>query len=107
MSEKKMNDRLVDDPFETYTGPRLFGAPVGDFTAFQTVLFTLAVSVATFFFTTFLAIIGLLIYSSFAHHMVDFSLSYRRVGLPAGLIMVLVSGLYLGSLFIRRVTANR
>ena len=102
-----MNELRVDDPFAEYTGPRLFGAPVGDFTAFQTVLFTLAVSVATFFFATFVAIIGLLVYSSVAHHAVDFSLAYRRVGLPAGLVMVLVSGLYLGSLLIRRVTSSR
>lgn len=87
-----------------YTGPRLFGAPVGDFSAFQTVMASIAAGAAFFFIGTFLGIIGLAILGAVQHHMQDFSLSYRWVGLPLGLLMMFVTGLYLGSILIRRMT---
>lgn len=87
-----------------YTGPRLFGAPVGDFSAFQTILVTVASGAMFFFIGTLLGILGLAVLGFARHHMPDFSLSYRWVGLPLGLLMMLVTGLYLGSILIRRLT---
>ena len=52
-------NRGVAPGYVNYTGPRLFGAPIGDLSAFQTVLSTVAVGFASFFFATFLGIVGL------------------------------------------------
>lgn len=87
-----------------YVGPRLFGAPVGDFSLFQTVLATLAVGAASFFLGTFLGILGMVVSSIFAHRMLDYSIAYRWVGLPIGIVMLLLTGFYLGAILIRRVT---
>ncbi len=87
-----------------YTGPRFLGAPVGDFSAFQTVLATFAIGVASFFFATFLGIIGVVVACSIQHRVLDFSIAYRLVGLPFGILMLLLAGGYLGSILIRRVT---
>ncbi len=90
-----------------YTGPRLFGAPVGDFSLFQTVLATIGVGAASFFFATFLGIIGMVVASSIKHRMLDFSIAYRWVGLPFGIEMLLLAGAYLGTIFVRRVVGGR
>lgn len=87
-----------------YVGPRLFGAPVGDFSLFQTVLATLAVGAAAFFLGTFFGIIGMVVASVAKHRMLDYSIAYRWVGLPLGIAMLLLTGGYLGSILIRRVT---
>ncbi len=85
-----------------YTGPRLFGAPVGDFGVFQTVLLTAAAGFVSFFASTFLAIMTLLVVMS-TGRKVDFSLAYRWVGLPVGIVMMLAAGIFLGSALVGRL----
>jgi hypothetical protein len=80
---------------------RFFGIPVGDFGPFATVLISASIGALTFFIATFLSIFGIVIYNAFGHH-VDFNVSYRWIALPAGVLMLLVSLTYLGSLWIRR-----
>lgn len=91
----------------TYTGPRLFGAPVGEFSAFQTVLMTLAVGVASFFAATFVGIVTLLFLMLAAHRTVDFTITYKYMGLPFGILMLVATGGYLGTLLARRVVGRR
>ena len=86
-----------------YTGPRFFGAPVGDFTFFQTVCFVFAVTVASFLFGTFIGIVSLMVWM-LTGHAADFSLTYKYFGLPLGILMCLGSSVYLGSLLARRLT---
>jgi hypothetical protein len=86
-----------------YTGPRLFGAPVGDFSAFQTLLITFATGVASFFAATFFAIVTLLVVSQAGHRKVDFSIAYRLVGMPVGILMLVLTAGYLGALLVRRI----
>jgi hypothetical protein len=85
-----------------YTGPRFFGAPVGDFSVFQTLLLTVACGVASFFLATFLAIMGMLVMTA-AGHKPDFANAYRWFGLPVGITVLLSAAVYLGSLLIRRI----
>ncbi|ADV84973.1 hypothetical protein [Terriglobus saanensis] len=87
-----------------YKGPRLFGAPVGDFGIFQTALFIFASTLSSFFIATFVGIVALLAYTSIGHHTADFSMAYMRVGLPIGILMFLFSTVYLGGIYIRRIT---
>jgi hypothetical protein len=80
----------------------LFGVPIGDLGWFATLLISFAMSFAAFFAATFFAIFGVLIYNTATHHAIDFSLTYRRVGLPVGVLVLVVSLAYLGTLWVRR-----
>lgn len=86
-----------------YTGPRLLGAPVGDFSVLQTLLITGATAVASFFAATFLAIMTILVLTQAAHRTIDFAISYKWVGLPVGIAMLVITGSYLGSLLVMRL----
>jgi hypothetical protein len=99
-------DRSVAPGYTNYTGPRLFGAPIGGLSAFQTVLATLAIGAASFFAATFFGILGVSVMSIARHRMLDYSFAYKFVGLPVGILMLFVTGLYLGSILIRRVTSE-
>lgn len=100
MAETK-NGRALYAP--GYTGPRLFGAPVGDFSVLQTLLITGATGVASFFAATFLAIMTILVLTQAFHRNIDFAIAYRWIGLPVGIVMLVLAGVYLGSLLILRL----
>ena len=80
----------------------LFGVPIGDLGWFTSLIMSLASGFVAFFAATFIAIITILCLNSFAHKNVDFTLSYRRIGLPIGLIVLVVALGYLGTLWIKR-----
>ena len=86
-----------------YAGPRFFGAPVGDFSFLQTLLITVASGVAAFFAATFLAIMSILFLTQALHKQVNFAISYRWVGLPVGIAVMLIAGVYLGALLVARL----
>ena len=86
----------------TLGGGYLFGVPVGDLGWFTSLLMSLATGFAAFFAATFCGIISILIYCSATHHAVDYSLSYRRIGLPVGVLVGIVALGYLGTLWARR-----
>jgi hypothetical protein len=80
----------------------LFGVPLGDLGWFASLLMSFALGFAAFFAATFFAIFGVLIYNTTTHHAVDFALTYKRVGLPVGLLVVVMALGYLGTLWVRR-----
>jgi hypothetical protein len=80
----------------------LFGVPLGDLGWLTSLLMSFALGFAAFFAATFCAIIGTLFYNTATHHAVDFSLTYKRVGLPVGLLVLVVTLGYLGTLWVRR-----
>jgi hypothetical protein len=80
----------------------IFGVPLGDLGLFTTLLMSGALGMAAFFAATFCAIISVLFYNTATHHAVDFALTYKRVGLPAGILVLLAALTYLGSLWVRR-----
>ncbi len=81
----------------------LFGIPIGELGWFSSLLMGTATGFAAFFFGTFLGIISILIYNTSTHHTVDFTLSYRRVGLPLGLITLAIAYTFLATLWTRRI----
>jgi len=81
----------------------LFGVPVGDLGWFASLLMGLASGFAAFFAATFLSIISILVYNTSTHHAVDFAVSYRLIGLPVGLLVLVVALVYLGSLWVKRI----
>jgi uncharacterized BrkB/YihY/UPF0761 family membrane protein len=86
----------------TFGAGYLFGVPLGDLGWFTSLLMSFALGFAAFFAATFCAILGILFYNTATHHAVDFALTYTRVGLPVGVLVLLVALLYLGTLWIRR-----
>ncbi|NYF78709.1 hypothetical protein [Granulicella arctica] len=81
----------------------LFGVPVGDLGWFATLLMSLASGFGSFFAATFCGIVGLLVYSMATHHTPDYTISYRLIGLPVGLLVLVCASVYLGSLWMRRM----
>ena len=86
----------------TFGAGYLFGVPLGDLGWFTSLLMSFALGFAAFFAATFCAIVGLLFYNIATHHAVDFALTYRRVGLPVGVLVLLAASSYLGTLWVRR-----
>jgi hypothetical protein len=80
----------------------LFGIPLGDLGWFTSLVMSFALGFAAFFASTFFAIFGVLIYNTTAHRAVDFALTYKRVGLPVGLLVLVAALGYLGTLWVRR-----
>jgi hypothetical protein len=80
----------------------LFGVPLGDLGWFTSLLMSLALGMAAFFASTFCAIFAVLFYNTATHHAVDFALTYKRVGLPVGVLVLVVALAYLGTLWVRR-----
>jgi hypothetical protein len=80
----------------------LFGIPLGDLGWFTSLVMSFALGFAAFFAATFFAIFGVLIYNTVTHHAVDFALTYKRVGLPVGVLVLVVTLGYLGTLWVRR-----
>lgn len=101
---KQMSHNAIPVNERTLGAGYVFGAPVGDLGLFASLLMGTAAGFGAFFASTFFAIISILIYNTVTHHTVDFALSYKRVGLPVGLVVLAVSLSYLGMLWVRRKT---
>ena len=87
------------------SGPgTLFGVPVGDLGWFASLLMGTATGFAAFFAATFLGIVCILIYNSSSQNKIDYSYSYLRVGLPVGVLVLVIALGYLGMLWVRRIT---
>jgi hypothetical protein len=80
----------------------LLGIPLGELGWFQTLLISFATGFAAFFATTFVGIMSLLLYSTVTGRHVDFALSYKRFGLPVGVVVLALSLGFLGTLWARR-----
>ncbi len=81
----------------------LFGIPLGDLGWFQSLLMGIATGMAAFFLATFLAIVGMLVYMSVTGAHPDFALTYRRVGLPVGVVVMALALFFLGIQWSRRM----
>jgi hypothetical protein len=81
----------------------LFGVPIGDMGWFASLLMGVAAGFIAFFATTFCAIFVILICNTATHANIDFALSYRRVGFPIGVIVMILALSYLGTLWVKRI----
>ncbi len=97
-----MSNRAGVRGFDAPVRSGLFGLPVGDFGLFASGLIAVALGLAGFCGSCFLAIVGILLYNSAGHHAVDYAISYRYIALPVGVAVMLGSGLVLAALWVRR-----
>ena len=76
---------------ERAEGGRVFGFPLKGFGLFTSLLLAIAAAFFTFFATTTIAIFALLAWNILGHHAVSYADSYRYVGFPAGLAVLVVA----------------
>jgi len=82
-------------------GGKVLGFPLEGFGLFTSLLLALAAAFFTFFASTTIAIFSLLGWNVFGHHTVSYADSYRYVGFPAGVIVLVVTLPVFGVLWVR------
>jgi hypothetical protein len=82
-------------------GGTVLGFPLRGFGLFTSLLLSFAAAFFTFFVTTTIAIFSLLAWNLGGHHTLDYADSYRYVGVPAGLIVLLGALPVFGTLWVR------
>jgi hypothetical protein len=83
------------------SGGTILGFPLEGFGLFTSLLLALASAFFTFFATTCIAIFSLLGWNLFGHHAVSYADSYRYVGFPAGVVVLIVALPVFGTLWVR------
>ena len=87
-----------------HSGGKVLGFPLEGFGLFQSLLLAFASAFFTFFLTTCIAIFALLIWNAFAASKIDFADTYRYVGFPAAVLVLLIALPYFGVLWLRAKT---
>jgi hypothetical protein len=82
-------------------GGRVFGFPLEGFGLFTSLLLSFASAFFTFFASTCMAIFSLLGWNVLGHHSVNYADSYLFVGLPAGVLVLLIALPVFGTLWVR------
>ncbi|MGD0522313.1 MAG: hypothetical protein ABSA48_13725 [Terracidiphilus sp.] len=82
-------------------GGTVFGFPLAGFGLFTSLLLAIAAAFFTFFATTCIAIFALLGWNLIGHHAVSYADSYRWVGFPAGVLVLVVALPVFGALWVR------
>jgi hypothetical protein len=82
-------------------GGTVLGFPLEGFGLFTSLLLAFASAFFTFFATTCIAIFSLLAWNLFGHHSISYADSYRYVGFPAGVLVLVVALPVFGALWLR------
>lgn len=82
-------------------GGRIFGFPLRGFGLFASLLLSFASAFLAFFASTCVAIFSLLVWNLGGHHSVNYADSYRYVGFPAGVIVLVVALPFFLTLWVR------
>jgi hypothetical protein len=80
---------------------RVLGFPLDGFSLFQSLLLAFASAFFTFFATTCIAIFAMLAWRLAGHPGVDFTITYRDVGFPAGVLVLALALPYFLVLWVR------
>jgi hypothetical protein len=82
-------------------GGTVLGFPLKGFGLFTSLLLSFAAAFFTFFASTCIAIFALLAWNLIGHHTVSYADSYRWVGFPAGVLVLVVALPVFGTLWVR------
>ena len=86
---------------------KFLGFPLEGFGFFTSLLLTLASGFLAFFAATTLAIFGFLIWNLITGVKPDYAKTYQYVGLPAGLIVLVIAAIVFGTLWLRATFSNK
>jgi preprotein translocase subunit SecF len=86
---------------QRHTGGTFLGFPLEGFSFFQSMLLAFTSAFLAFFATTAVAIFALLAWNVVGHHSVNYADSYLYVGLPVGVLTLLIAVPLFASLWIR------
>lgn len=81
----------------------LLGVPLGDLGWLQSTIMGFATGFAAFFLSTFLSILGLLVYAAVSHRTPDYAIAYKFIGLPVGLVVLVMALGFLAVQYARQV----
>lgn len=87
-------------------GGSILGFPLEGFSLFQSLLLAFASAFFTFFATTCVAIFALLGWNYLGGHSVNFADTYRYVGVPAGVLVLVIALPYFLALWVRAKLRN-
>ena len=82
---------MIANSMTSERGARIFGFPLEGFSLFQSLLLAFAAAFLTFFATTCIAIFALLAWNVVGGHAVSYTDTYIYVGLPAGVLALVVA----------------
>jgi hypothetical protein len=85
-------------------GGTVLGFPLEGFGFFQSLLLSVAAAFFTFFSSTCIAIFALLGWNQIGHHTVNYADTYLYVGMPLGVLVLVLAVPYFGVLWIRAKT---
>jgi hypothetical protein len=94
----EMTESAKTEPRE---GGTVLGFPLAGFGLFTSLLLAFAAAFFTFFATTCIAIFSLLAWNLVGHHSVSYADSYRYIGFPAFLIVLIVALPVFATLWVR------
>ena len=77
------------------------GVPLRGFGLLTSLLFSFAAAFLTFFAATGVAIFALLAWNLSGHHAINYAISYRYIGLPAAILVLLIALPVFGTLWVR------
>jgi len=88
-------------PMHRSGGKTVFGFPLEGFGLFSSLLLAFASAFFTFFATTCIAIFALLAWNVIGGHSIDYADTYRYVGFPAGLLVLVIALPFFLTLWVR------
>ena len=87
---------------KTLAAGYVFGAPVHELGIIASLIMGLAVGFISFFAATFVGIVVVMVMIS-SGHAADYTISYRLIGLPVGIVLGVGSLGYLGTFWVKRI----
>ncbi len=89
------------------SGKTFLGFPLDGFGLFTSILLTFTAGFLAFFAATTLAIFGYLVWDAGSGHRPDYADTYLYIGLPAGLLVLLVAAVVFGTLWFRATFSGK
>jgi len=88
---------------KTFAAGYVFGAPVQELGLIASLIMGLATGFIGFFAATFVGIVVVMVLNG-AGHPADYTVCYRLIGLPVGIVLGVSALAYLGTFWVKRIS---